>query len=612
MYGSRGISLRYVYLALGLCSLTVFGAVAYALRTGVSMTANLAPLAESAQQMKLEVTTAHLWFEEAIVGDSSASIDLVWEHLDKARGCARELLDGSDTEGRRIVPLDDPGLRSAAEAALVELDAFRRIAERRLEAASRYGPGSRLDEEFDAVFKALLSQADVVQAALHAATARQLAAFRNTEGALLVACVLVGIFLAGVFYRFDRRNAGAFVTIREAESRARKVGQSIAAVLRSIGDGVIATDADGRVTELNPAASSLTAWPSECALGESIDDVLVLEPRGEHGGSLGLLRLVLQTKNLVGRENALMRARDGVTHPVDGCAAPILAEDGGVVGMVVSFRDIRERQVTEAELERYRSGLEKLVEERTSELNKSHDQLQRSERLAAIGTLAAGIAHEINNPLGMILLETGRALECAGLPAEARVQLGRSQEHAQRCGRIVKGILRFARQQPSEKTSLDLNEVVRYSVSLLAGYANERGVVLQVELAADLPLVLANRVELEQVLMNLVRNSVQACSGAGRVGIETLEDSGGIRLIVRDDGCGMSEAEREHAFDPFYTTRQAHGGTGLGLSTVHGIIADHDGTVDIDSAPGSGAVVSITLPGGSTGQSGPTGRHDIH
>jgi len=612
MNGSRGISLRYVYLTLGICSLTVLAAVTFASRIGLSMTTTIAPLAASVQQMKLEVTTAHLWFEEAIAGDSSASVDLVWEHLDRARWFADAMLNGADSEEYLVVALDDPGLRSAVTAALVELSAFRSIAESRLESYSMYGPGSKLDEEFDAVFKALLAQADVVQIALRSATSRQLRAFRNIEGALLVACLLVSILLACVFYRFDRRNADAFVAIRHAENRERQAGQSIAAVLRSIGDGVIATDTEGRVTEINPAASILTAWPSAEAISGNIADVLSLEPGHGLRGSLDLLRSVVESKDMVGWENAVMRARDGDVCPVDCCAAPIIGEDGEVTGMVVSFRDISERQATEAELSRYRSGLEQLVEERTRDLSKSHDKLLRSERLAAIGTLAAGIAHEINNPLGMILLETGRALECEGLPAEARTQLGRSQDHAQRCGRIVKGILRFARQQPSEKISLNLNEVVNYSVSLLAGYANERGVALEVELAGDLPAVLANRVELEQVLMNLARNSVQACGGSGRVRIETSVQPEGILLVVRDDGCGMSAAEREHAFDPFYTTRQGRGGTGLGLSTVHGIIADHGGVVDISSEPGNGAVVSITLPGAVARPPGINHRHDIH
>lgn len=260
------------------------------------------------------------------------------------------------------------------------------------------------------------------------------------------------------------------------------------------------------------------------------------------------------------------------------------------------FRDVTERKRVEEELARYRNHLEELVAERTRELDKSREQLQQAQRLASIGTLAAGIAHEINNPLGMMLLSMDLAMDSLGRPEALAELLRQQKQDLERCARIVKGVLDFARQGAKEKSPLDLNEAVRHGLDLTREYARRHGVAVETRLAGGLSSISGNATDLEQVVVNLVQNAVHACGRRGCVTVETCGVNGGVRLVVRDNGCGMAPDEVRRAFDPFFTTRIEKGGTGLGLITVHGIVTQHGGTIEITSEPGKGTVVTIDFP----------------
>jgi two-component system NtrC family sensor kinase len=229
----------------------------------------------------------------------------------------------------------------------------------------------------------------------------------------------------------------------------------------------------------------------------------------------------------------------------------------------------------------------------------SREQLRQSERLASIGTLAAGIAHEINNPTGAILLAAKNALSVAG-EANAlhtmRRFLHQIVEEAQRCGQIVKGVLQFARKEQTDKWPNDLTALVRRAVELTRQHADDHGVTIRQEQADDLPLVVMNPIEMEQVVINLLRNAIEAGDGTGHVTIRTERTDRAVRIIVHDDGSGITEDQKRHLFDPFYTTRQQQGGTGLGLSITHGIVTDHGGTIAVDSNPGCGTTVTVELP----------------
>jgi PAS domain S-box-containing protein len=253
--------------------------------------------------------------------------------------------------------------------------------------------------------------------------------------------------------------------------------------------------------------------------------------------------------------------------------------------------------VPDRDLDKVR-GIHVLVQDLT-EQKRAQEDLRRAERLAAIGTLAAGIAHEINNPLGVILLAAETAADSVNDPARSEKAFRDIQRNAQRCARIVSNVLKFSRESGSEKRSADLNEVARRAGELGREYARSGDGKIDVVLADRAPVMLMNQTEMEQVIVNLIQNSLQA--GARRIEIRTERREDTVRLSVRDDGAGIPTEHASHIFDPFYTGRYREGGTGLGLSILHGIVKDHGGTIEVDSEPGRGTAITAIFPSGTSG-----------
>jgi PAS domain S-box-containing protein len=262
------------------------------------------------------------------------------------------------------------------------------------------------------------------------------------------------------------------------------------------------------------------------------------------------------------------------------------------------LEDIAERRAAEEEVTRYRDNLEELVRSRTRALEASQQTLRSAERLASLGTLAAGIAHEINNPVGTILLAAEMAMaahESQDSEAVLRCLEGIKTD-AQRCGRIVKNVLHFARQEPTEKSPHPLNDVVNDAVRRTQAYAAERGAQMITSLGTTVGTVLMNPIALEQALTNVLRNSIESHKSPVTIRVATMACNQHYEVTVADDGPGIAREALLHIFDPFFTMRRANGGVGLGLSLVHGTINDHHGRIRVDSAVGRGTTFTIELP----------------
>jgi two-component system NtrC family sensor kinase len=231
-----------------------------------------------------------------------------------------------------------------------------------------------------------------------------------------------------------------------------------------------------------------------------------------------------------------------------------------------------------------------------AERKSAQENLRRSERLASIGTLAAGLAHEINNPLGLIALEVHHASRHSDDIEALSTSLVAIEGYVKRCARIVKSVLQFAREETTEKWPVSLNTIAENARDLTREKARRCSVSIELDLAPDLPELVLNPTEMEQVFVNLIHNAINASERGARVIVATEHDNGAIRSVVRDDGCGMTQQGALRAFDPFYTTRSQEGGTGLGLSTCKGIVTDLGGTIEIDSKRGTGTVVTVSLP----------------
>jgi signal transduction histidine kinase len=237
--------------------------------------------------------------------------------------------------------------------------------------------------------------------------------------------------------------------------------------------------------------------------------------------------------------------------------------------------------------------------ERTRELEaeRARERLRHAERLAAVGTLASGIAHQINNPLNNIMLTAEHALGEDGPEAarHRRAALEACAEEAKRCERIVRGLVAFARGKPGEKWTEDANRVLERARDLTAACAAQHRATVELQLCEAAVPIRASPIALEQALVNIIQNAIESRPGA-HVTLCTEIRNGTVRIAVRDDGRGVGGETFRHLFDPFFTTRAAEGGTGLGLSVARRIIADHHGTINVDSRPGEGTLVSVDLP----------------
>ena len=247
-----------------------------------------------------------------------------------------------------------------------------------------------------------------------------------------------------------------------------------------------------------------------------------------------------------------------------------------------------------------RQRLEARLVEREGELEESLARTRSAERLAAVGTLAAGIAHQINNPVGAILaaaqFELSDPTGASGSGGSARSTLEAIEREALRCARIVRSVLLFARADPGRVADHDLNEIVESSRIATAQYARERGARVVVRLGHRPVAVRGNAVELEQVLVNLIRNAIESRASDAEVHVRVEDSQARAVVLVRDNGTGLSDETKKRLFEPFYTTKLREGGSGLGLSVAHGILMTHGGEVEVVSEISAGTCFRITLP----------------
>ncbi len=290
-----------------------------------------------------------------------------------------------------------------------------------------------------------------------------------------------------------------------------------------------------------------------------------------------LVRLAVQVRRMEAADLAEPFVASGIDEPRE------LGEALERLRCRVLEEQARQRELNEA--------LERRVRERTDALAAAQRELSDAERLASVGRLAGGVAHEINNPAGVILGRASFLREIAeeeGDDSERTADLRVIERQAERIRQITGSLLRFARARTGERRPVDLADVARDAVGLVRLEARARNVVVTATLA-PLP-VAADPQAFEQVIYNLLRNATHAARGAVRV-VTTANT-----LTVEDDGAGIAAEHLPRVFEPFFTTKPPGEGTGLGLSIVHGIVSDHGGTITAENLPEGGARFRITMP----------------
>jgi hypothetical protein len=371
-------------------------------------------------------------------------------------------------------------------------------------------------------------------------------------------------------HRLSRRPG----TRKRAEEALRRSEDTARAFLESASESIVIADAAGRILQVNAKTEQMFGYPRAELIGQPVELLIPTRLRQAHVVHRAAYMAAPRVRSMGRGLDLAGLKKDGSEFPVEVSLSYVRTDEG--LRTIAFVIDISERVAFQR-------------------------AARQADKLAALGTLSAGIAHEINNPIGII---TSRVevmlLEAEGgeLPSEMRKDLDVILRHARRVASITQGLLSFARQSSGVREPVNLNQVAEEIVQLARKDMNRARVEVTLKRDERLPSILADSNAIGQVLLNLLTNARRAMPDGGEITIESLHlaASGSVRLVVRDTGTGIAAEVLPKIFDPFFTTKPD--GTGLGLSISHGIVQDHHGTMEVRSEVGKGTIFTLTFPTG--------------
>jgi PAS domain S-box-containing protein len=360
-------------------------------------------------------------------------------------------------------------------------------------------------------------------------------------------------------------------TRREMEHRLHQQQEFARRLVDSFPDLILVLDASSRFTFVSPRCKEV--------LGYELEETREMKLGGRtHSEDLPAL-LSLYADIVAGKQTfasleVRVRHKLGEWRRIRFNFSPLFDESGKIDGVVMSGRDV-------------------------TELKRLEEQLIQAEKLAAMGQMLAGVAHELNNPLTAILGATELLRERGGIEEDTKRQLDLTHRQARRAARIVQNLLDFSRPAAPQKKPLDVNTLVERTLQLHEHSLRRNNVAVDFHPLPDLPGVVGDANQLMQVFLNLVTNAeyaIREVRESGRLQIRLVRDSSRIAVTFQDDGVGIRPEAFPHLFDPFYTTKRPGGGTGLGLSICMAIVREHGGTIEAESLPAGGSAFTVHLP----------------
>jgi len=335
-------------------------------------------------------------------------------------------------------------------------------------------------------------------------------------------------------------------------------------IIESINAGVVACNLEQRVDAWNSAMEKLYGLKRSEAVGKRLEAVFPAELMAE-------LPQAAECPPTFSLYKFRLETAAGPQRVVHVSMSPLVAKDGQVLGRLLIFHDLTERVNLE-------------------------DQLAQAEKLSSIGLLAAGVAHEVNTPLAVVTSQAQMLLKQTPLDESHKPALERVIKAAFRASEIVNSLLKFSRVSGSEHAEMDLNKVIRETLSLVDPMLRPSKLSLNLQLTASAPAVLGNYGKLQQVFMNLIMNARDAMPRGGELTLATECEDSTVRVEVSDNGVGIPPEHLSKIFDPFFTTKATSRGTGLGLAVTYGLIREHSGKIQVESVPGRGTTFRLEFP----------------
>ncbi len=387
---------------------------------------------------------------------------------------------------------------------------------------------------------------------------------------------------------------GVMFDITESK-KSEAILKQQALMFQTISEGIILTDREGKISDWNPGAEEMFGYCKDEALGKSpgflhrTEDAPYITPQ---------IIQKLQVDGAWKGEIAFVR-KNGMEGICETTVVPFVGEDGYLLGTIGANHDITVRRQAEARLQQYVDGLEKEISQRTARIQELEQRRMQVEKLAALAQVAAGVAHEINNPLASI----GQSLEvlkrAISVSHPRYKYIGKIQDSVDRMAHIVRQLYQLYRPDTASREPVSIHEILHLAIEIMKDAAKRQGVSLVEKVPEDLPSAKVSRNSVTQVLCNIIQNALDVSQQNTIVEIGLEEQADTVVVWVMDHGPGISDEVAPHIFDPFFTTKDGsslEGGMGLGLAVSYRLIESCGGTIDFLTELGHGTTFRVTIP----------------